>query len=257
MRIYERPQRGTMLRGMAGGYVINTLLPLHLGDIFRAVFVGRRMKSGVGFALATVIMDRFLDVWFVALGFAAFALAGPEGALRRCWRPGCIWLSPWCWPWPSWWWSCCGTPSRRGVPGRLRHLQRYPQAGRHGLLLEPHQHLQGPAPGESAAAGGEHRHHVGSLSRHPTPRWPAALTAAGQPMALVDVFDLLFGRSAGDLRGRAARRHPGRGAGHGAGAAAGLVFAAAGRHVAGHPAARGGAGGRQQATAAPRRRKVT
>src|SRR5699024_6883092 len=60
VRIYERPRRGAMLRGMAGGYAINTILPLHLGDVFRAVFVGLRMKSGVGFALATVIMDRFL-----------------------------------------------------------------------------------------------------------------------------------------------------------------------------------------------------
>lgn len=37
------------------------------------------MKSGIGFALATVIMDRFLDVWFVALGFIAFALLGQGG----------------------------------------------------------------------------------------------------------------------------------------------------------------------------------
>lgn len=80
VRIYERPSRGAMLRGMAGGYAINTILPLHLGDVFRAVFVGRRMKSGVGFALATVIMDRFLDVWFVALGFGAFALLGQGGS---------------------------------------------------------------------------------------------------------------------------------------------------------------------------------
>ena len=83
VRIYERPQRGTMLRGMAGGYAINTVLPLHLGDVFRAVFVGRRMKSGIGFALATVIMDRFLDVWFVAVGFGAFALLGQGGDSAR------------------------------------------------------------------------------------------------------------------------------------------------------------------------------
>ena len=42
VRIYERPRRGAMLRGMAGGYAINTILPLHLGDVFRAVFAGRR-----------------------------------------------------------------------------------------------------------------------------------------------------------------------------------------------------------------------
>ena len=80
IRIYERPLRGQMLRGMAGGYALNFVLPFHLGDVFRAVFTGRRMKSGIGFALATVIMDRFLDVWFVALGFGAGA--------GRCGRAG-------------------------------------------------------------------------------------------------------------------------------------------------------------------------
>ena len=37
------------------------------------------MKSGIGFSLATVIMDRFLDVWFVALGFIGFWAAGFGG----------------------------------------------------------------------------------------------------------------------------------------------------------------------------------
>ena len=83
IRIYERPLRGQMLRGMAGGYALNLVLPFHLGDVFRAVFPGRRMKSGVGFALATVIMDRFLDVWFVALGFIVFSLLG-RGRCARC-----------------------------------------------------------------------------------------------------------------------------------------------------------------------------
>ena len=79
IRIYERPMRGRMLRGMAGGYALNFVLPFHLGDVFRAVFTGTRMKSGIGFSLATVIMDRFLDVWFVALGFIGFWAAGFGG----------------------------------------------------------------------------------------------------------------------------------------------------------------------------------
>ena len=58
IRIYERPMRGVMLRGMAVGYGVNFLLPFHIGDVFRAWFTGRRMKNGVGFALATVIMDQ-------------------------------------------------------------------------------------------------------------------------------------------------------------------------------------------------------
>ena len=83
IRIYEHPARGSLLRGMAGGYAVNFLLPFHVGDIFRAVFTGRRMKTGTGFALATVIMDRFLDVWVVALLFGAFAAAGAGGAAIR------------------------------------------------------------------------------------------------------------------------------------------------------------------------------
>lgn len=80
IRIHERPVRRDLLRGMAGGYAVNFLLPFHVGDLFRAVYAGRRMQNGTGFALATVIMDRFLDVWFVALGFGVFALAGQGGA---------------------------------------------------------------------------------------------------------------------------------------------------------------------------------
>lgn len=76
IRIYERPARRSLLQGMAGGYALNFLLPFHLGDLFRAVYTGRRMKTGVGFGLATVIMDRFLDVWVVAVLFAAFWLGG-------------------------------------------------------------------------------------------------------------------------------------------------------------------------------------
>ncbi|MDO5444376.1 MAG: lysylphosphatidylglycerol synthase transmembrane domain-containing protein [Eubacteriales bacterium] len=74
--IYERPSSGYLLNAMAGGYAINFLLPFHLGDIFRAVFSGRKMRSGIGFGFATVIMDRFLDVWFVTLFFWIFRLSG-------------------------------------------------------------------------------------------------------------------------------------------------------------------------------------
>ena len=79
IRIYERPMRGAMLRGMAGGYAVNFLLPFHIRGLFRAWFTVRKMKNGVGFALATVIMDRFLDVWLVTLLFGVFRLSGAPG----------------------------------------------------------------------------------------------------------------------------------------------------------------------------------
>ena len=198
VRIYERPQRGSMLRGMAGGYAINTILPLHLGDVFRAVFVGRRMKSGVGFALATVIMDRFLDVWFVALGFGAFALLGQGGvaaqsaaryyllfavllavalvvvvALRDAIKRVCL--------------AVCGifndTLKLDGMVFCWSLINTFKDLGRVNLVrLGLNTVLMWAA-------------YLGSYGA-----LAAAMTAGGQPMALVDVFDLLFGRSTGDLR---------------------------------------------------------
>ncbi len=198
MRIYERPQRGTMLRGMAGGYAINTILPLHLGDVFRAVFVGRRMKSGVGFALATVIMDRFLDVWFVALGFGAFVLLGQGGESARAaaryylvfavllavalvvvvvLRDGikriCL--------------AVCGifndTLKLDGMVFCWSMINTFKDLRRINLVrLGLNTVLMWAA-------------YLGSYTA-----LAASMTAAGQPMGLVDVFDALFGQSAGDLR---------------------------------------------------------
>lgn len=198
VRIYERPQRGTMLRGMAGGYAINTILPLHLGDVFRAVFVGRRMKSGVGFALATVIMDRFLDVWFVALGFGAFVLLGQGGESARAaaryyllfavllavalvvvvvLRDGikriCL--------------AVCGifndTLKLDGMVFCWSMINTFKDLRRINLVrLGLNTVLMWAA-------------YLGSYTA-----LAASMTAAGQPMGLVDVFDALFGQSAGDLR---------------------------------------------------------
>ncbi|HIZ42991.1 MAG TPA: flippase-like domain-containing protein [Candidatus Gemmiger excrementigallinarum] len=198
VRIYERPRRGAMLRGMAGGYAINTILPLHLGDVFRAVFVGRRMKSGVGFALATVIMDRFLDVWFVAVGFGVFALLGQGGESARgaaryyllfavllavalvvvvVLRDGikriCL--------------AVCGifndTLKLDGMVFCWSLINTFKDLRRVNLLrLAVNTVVMWAA-------------YLGSYTA-----LAAALTAAGQPMRLVDVFGALFGQSAGDLR---------------------------------------------------------
>ena len=197
IRIYERPQRGHMLRGMAGGYALNFVLPFHLGDIFRAVFTGRRMKSGVGFALATVVMDRFLDVWFVALGFIGFRLLGLGGA---------------------------------AVQASARYYMVFALALALGLALLVA--LRDPLKKCCLAVCGLFndtlkldgmmffwslintfkdlgRVRIGRLAANTAVMWAAylgsywalaaALTDAGQPMALVDVFDLLFGRNAADL----------------------------------------------------------
>lgn len=198
VRIYERPPRGIMLRGMAGGYAINAVLPLHLGDVFRALFAGRRMKSGIGFSLATVIMDRFLDVWFVALGFGAFALLGQGGETARIsaryyllmavllaaalvvvvvLRDGikriCL--------------AVCGifndTLKLDGMVFCWSLINTFKDLRRVDLLR-----LGVNTVVMWAAYLGSY----GALA--------AAMTAAGRPMDLAEVFDTLFGHSAADLR---------------------------------------------------------
>ena len=197
IRIYERPMRGRMLRGMAGGYALNFVLPFHLGDVFRAVFTGRRMKSGIGFSLATVIMDRFLDVWFVALGFIGFWAAGFGGeVVRRAARYYLVfslvlavglvlvvllrdWLKKICL-------AFCGifndTLKLDGMMFFWSLINTFKDLGRIKIgRLVVNTVLMWAA-------------YLGSYTA-----LAAALTAAGQPMALVDVFDLLFGRNAADL----------------------------------------------------------
>ena len=96
IRIYERPPRGQMLRGMAGGYALNFVLPFHLGDAFRAVYTGRRMKSGIGFALATVIMWRSGLLRSGCWGWAVRRWTARRG-ITLCSR--CCWCWDWCWSW--------------------------------------------------------------------------------------------------------------------------------------------------------------
>lgn len=76
IQIYEPAPQGALLRAMGLGYALNFFLPFKLGEIFRAFYAGRRMKNGTGLALATVIIDRFLDILAVSLIFATLWLLG-------------------------------------------------------------------------------------------------------------------------------------------------------------------------------------
>ena len=66
--VYERPRSWVLLRAMGLGYELSFLLPFKLGDLFRAFYAGRRMKSGIGLSLATVIVDRFGNTAFLQTG---------------------------------------------------------------------------------------------------------------------------------------------------------------------------------------------
>lgn len=73
---YEQPPRSLLMRAMGIGYAFNFLLPFKLGEIIRAYYAGRRMKNGIGLSLATIIIDRFLDILAVTIIFALLWLLG-------------------------------------------------------------------------------------------------------------------------------------------------------------------------------------
>lgn len=72
VKTYEKPKRKKLLQSLSIGYFINFFVPFKVGDLVRAWLAGRKMKNGRGFALATVIVDRYLDVVVVGIFFAVF-----------------------------------------------------------------------------------------------------------------------------------------------------------------------------------------
>lgn len=76
IRIYEAPSTGSLFRAMSLGYGLNFILPFKLGELVRAWYAGKRMKNGVGLSLATVIVDRFLDILVVTFLFGLLYIMG-------------------------------------------------------------------------------------------------------------------------------------------------------------------------------------
>lgn len=81
--IYEDCSRKSLLNALAAGYLLNFCLPLHLGDFLRTWMAGRHMKNGSGLALATVFVDRVLDLLAAGLFFLFLTLIRPEESLRQ------------------------------------------------------------------------------------------------------------------------------------------------------------------------------
>ncbi len=80
VKTYEKPNTKNLLQSLSIGYFINSFIPFKAGDLVRAWISGRKMKNGRGFALATVIVDRYLDILVVGILFAIFSAFNLESA---------------------------------------------------------------------------------------------------------------------------------------------------------------------------------
>ena len=85
IQCYEKRDTRSLLQSLAIGNFINFFVPYKLGDLVRALIAGRKMKNRYGFSLATVIIDRCLDVLVVGILFAIFYVINPmDGIAETC-----------------------------------------------------------------------------------------------------------------------------------------------------------------------------
>lgn len=82
VKIYEEPNDKNLLQALSFGYLINFFLPFKVGDIFRAIYSGRKMKNKYTFALSTIIIDRILDVIVVGILFVFFNLLNGHSVIE-------------------------------------------------------------------------------------------------------------------------------------------------------------------------------
>lgn len=53
---------GTLFSALLIGYAVNDILPAHLGELVRAYLIGRKRKIPASSALATIVVERIIDV---------------------------------------------------------------------------------------------------------------------------------------------------------------------------------------------------
>ena len=72
--VYEKAPSDLLFRSMGLGYLTDLFIPFHAGDLVRALTCGRKLKNRTSFALASIIVDRLLDVHIVAAIYLALWL---------------------------------------------------------------------------------------------------------------------------------------------------------------------------------------
>lgn len=84
IEVYEEPRNKNLVQSLAFSNLINLIFPFRIvGDIFRAVYSGKKMKNKYAFSLSTVIVDRVLDVIMVGVIFSIFMFKVSNKQIER------------------------------------------------------------------------------------------------------------------------------------------------------------------------------
>ena len=73
--VYEKSDTVYLLNALSIGHTVNTLVPFRVGDLFRIYLAGKHLKNGYSLAIATVLVDLYVDVFTVGLGFVVLSIA--------------------------------------------------------------------------------------------------------------------------------------------------------------------------------------
>lgn len=73
IEIYEETRNRNLIQALSLGYLINLFFPFRIvGDFFRAIYSGKKMKNSYSLSFSTVIVDRILDIITVGILFYIF-----------------------------------------------------------------------------------------------------------------------------------------------------------------------------------------
>ena len=81
--VYEKPSMSNLLNAMSVGHAINTILPVRIGDLFRIIWSGRKLKNGSSFSIATVMVDLYIDLIFAGMMIFGLMLIGKGGGSEQ------------------------------------------------------------------------------------------------------------------------------------------------------------------------------
>ena len=80
--VYEDSHDSDLMFCTGIGYLVDNVLPFHVGDIVRAAIIGKKLKNGAAFSLAVIIIDRILDVFVVAFIYGTIFFASGKNLMN-------------------------------------------------------------------------------------------------------------------------------------------------------------------------------
>ena len=67
--VYEKSNTLNLLNALSIGHILNSVLPIRIGDIFRIFYAGKKLKNGKSFSFATVVADLYVELLTVGFIF--------------------------------------------------------------------------------------------------------------------------------------------------------------------------------------------